>query len=340
MLLVACTPLRARAGETSGVEAIHFEYVAPAGCPDMDGFLGRISTYTTRWTLAAPGAEARGFVVRITQREGAHVGRLDVRAATGETAGRDIEGESCEDTALGLAVAVALAIDPHASLLPVPATSAPPTELGTTADTAPSPSPPVRSDDAADARAAPAARSPSPPSLPAVLVGARAEANGAVSGVLAVTDVFVELEWAGALARVPSLRPALRGGWRNALTRSTQVGQTRAEVDWTAGYLEACPARFAAARELTVEACLGAHLGVLSARAPELRTAGVTRRTWLDYGGLLGARWQPHPHLFVEAVAGVWAPITRDRLRIEPDGLVTRAPSAGISAGIGGGWRF
>jgi len=342
MFALLVLPSRATADEGSvgaerpaekGAEAIHFEYEASPDCPSAESFLGKISAYTTRFTLAGPGPEARRFVVRIDQRDRGYVGHFNVRAASGETAGRDIEGESCDDAALGLAVAVALAIDPEASLVP----PAPPPVDGPAASAAPAPSPPRDAPRSMPARAPSAS---SPPPRPAVSFGARAEANGAVSGVLAVIDLFVELEWPGASRRVPALRPAVRGGWRNAFTRTVQVGQARAEIDWTAGYLEACPARFAVARDLAIEACLGANLGILSAQAPDLPAASVTRRTWLDYGGLLGARWQPHTHLFVEAVASAWAPITRDRLRIEPDGLVTRAPSVGISAGIGGGWRF
>ncbi|OJY26804.1 MAG: hypothetical protein BGO98_07325 [Myxococcales bacterium 68-20] len=340
-LASAADEASAGAPRAKGSEALHFEYVAPPECPPADRFLGQISAYTTRWTLARPGEEARRFIVRIDQRERVYVGHFDVRAASGARASRDIEGATCDEAALGLAVAVALAIEPNASLVPEPS---PASESTSIEPSTPAPPPPDEGANAAPRAKAPPdmpiVRPPSSPSRAAVSVGGRAEANGAVSGVLAVVDVFVELEWIGALARVPSLRPAIRGGWRNALTRTQQVGTTRAEIDWAAGYLEACPARFAVTSHVAIEGCVGGHLGLLSGQPLDLRGAGITRRTWLDYGGLLGARWQPDRHLFVEAVAAVWAPITRDRLRIEPDGLVTRAPAAGISAGIGGGWRF
>ena len=335
-MLLLVLPSRAHAAE-EGREAIHFEYAAAPDCPPADRFLGQISAYTTRWTLARPGDDARRFVVRIGPRDEAYVGRFDIRQASGETAGRDIQGETCEDAALGLAVAVALAIDPQASLAPAPP---PPTEPRPIAEAPRPTSPPAPTGAKESAAEAPIERKRASPSSAAVSVGGRAEVNGAVSGVLPVVDLFVELEWSGALAQLPTLRPAIRGGFRTAFTRTHQVGQTRAEIDWSAGYVEACPTRFAVTRQLAIEGCVGANLGILSAQAPDLRGPGITRRTWLDYGGLLGVRWHPHPHLFVEAVLAVWAPITRDRLRVEPDGVVTRAPPAGISAGIGGGWRF
>ena len=335
-MLLLVLPSRAYAAE-EGREAIHFEYAAAPNCPPADRFLGQISAYTTRWALARPGDDARRFVVRIDERDGAYVGRFDVRQASGETAGRDIRGERCEDAALGLAVAVALAIDPQASLVAVPSPVSEPAPNAEPPAPVTLPAPTDARESTADA---PTEHERASPPSAAVSVGGRGELNGAVSGTLPVVDVFVELEWNGALARLPSLRPAIRGGFRSAFTRTHQVGQTRAQIDWSAGYVEACPARFAVTRHVAIEGCAGANLGVLSAQAPDIRGAGITRRTWLDYGGLFGVRWHPHPHLFVEAVLAVWAPITRDRLRIEPDGVVTRAPAAGISAGIGGGWRF
>lgn len=335
LLLVALAPAQASASENAK-EPIHFEYVAAPACPPADRFLGQISAYTTRWSIAASGEEARRFSVRIGPRNGAFVGHLEVREANGSATRRDIEGANCDDTALGVAVAVALAIDPNAMLAPP---SPPPTESGGLAGS-PAPAPPPKDEEPAPVARVPVEPKPSARSHVAVSAGGRGEANGAVSGVLAVLDVFLELEWLGASRRVPSLRPAIRGGWRIALDRTTQVGRSRAEIGWSAGYLEVCPARFAVTRRIAVEGCAGANLGVLSAQPPEIRGAGITRLTWFDYGALLGARWHVHRHVFVEAVMAVWAPITRDRLHIEPDGVVTRAPAAGISAGIGGGWRF
>jgi len=317
-------------------EPIHFDYAAAPECPPADQVLRQLAAYTTHWTLARPDEHARRFVLRIVRRDAAYVGHFDIRDAAGETAGRDIEGESCEDAALGLAVAVALALDPHGSLVPATPEPSPIVE--------PPPSLPVPvKDGPATSRTGVvgrAARTTSSRPRGAVSVGARAEANGAVSGVLGVVDVFVELEWIGALARIPALRPALRAGVRHAFSRSTHVGTTRSAIGWNAGYVELCPARFALGPRVAIEGCLGADLGQLSAEALDIPGAGVTRRPWLDYGGVFGARWQLHPHFFLDGMAAMWAPLTRDRLRVEPDGVVTKAPAAGFSMGLGGGWRF
>src|SRR5690348_6607102 len=94
-------------------EPIHFDYAASPECPPADQVLRQVAAYTTHWALARADEEGRRFVLRIVRRGAAYVAHFDVREAAGETAGRDIEGESCEDAALGLAVAVALVIDPH-----------------------------------------------------------------------------------------------------------------------------------------------------------------------------------------------------------------------------------
>lgn len=321
-------------------EPIAFAYSAPRACPSSQEILEQVAAYTTRWKLAAEGDDARRFELRIERRASAYVGRLVVHEASGEISRREIDGETCEDTALALSVAVALAIDPNASIgtplaPPAPIDEPPALELAP-------PGPPVvlpsttRSDRPVG-RATEPSRSRSPF---VVAVGARGEANTAVSDTLGVVDAYAEVEWSQASAHLSWLRPALRIGVRHAFSRRLVVGLTRAEVDWNAGYLELCPARFALAKPLTVEGCLGSNVGVLSAEARDIPGSTPTRRAWLDYGALGGLRWQIHRQLFLEGVVAVWAPVTRDRLRVEPDGVVTEAPHAGISAGFGAGWRF
>lgn len=319
-------------------DRIVLEYSAARECPSTDELLRRIASYTTRWTLAQPDEAARRFVVRIARRGDRYVGRLDLREARGDAAAREIAADDCDDVVLGLAIAVAIAIDPHAALGPdVPGREAP---------DAPSPVAPPETDVPAPAPARPrreAQTAPAPQAARvdrlAASVGARAEANSAVSGVLAVVDVYVEVEWSAPIARLP-LRPVLRAGLRKSFARTSRVGETETSIEWSAGQIEACPTRLLVTSRLAIEACLGSNVGVLSAAVRDIPGAGVTHRFWLDYGAVVAARWRFHPDLFVEAAGAAWLPVTRDRLRVEPDGLVTEAPPVGFSAGIGAGWRF
>lgn len=336
---ILAAPTHAEAGE-QGTEPIVFAYAAPRTCPSSEQVLEQVAAFTTKWKLAARGTDARRFELRIERHGSAYDGRLVVHEANGDLSRREMDGETCEDTALALAVAVALAIDPSASIGAPPTPPAPVTE---SPEPTPEPEPAPPSSSPREPTDRPAGR-PSPPPRSSspflVALGARGEANAAVSGTLAVVDAYLEAEWNRASERLPWLRPALRLGVRHALSRRLVVGLTRAEVDWNAGYLELCPARFALGRPLTIEGCVGSNVGVLSAEARGIPGSTPTRRAWFDYGALVGARWQFHRQLFLEGVVAMWAPVTRDRLRVEPDGVVTEAPRAGISAGFGVGWRF
>ncbi|MBX3225155.1 MAG: hypothetical protein KF795_31850 [Labilithrix sp.] len=321
------------------VDRIVFDYSAAAECPSDDELLRQIASYTTKWTLAQPEEAARRFVVRIARRGDRYEGRLDLLGAGGDSARRELKADDCADVVLGLAIAIAIAIDPHAALgRETPAANVP--DARTTADPpepdVPAPAPPTT----------PAERPKRPAPKPARVdrlapsIGARTEANSAVSGLLAVVNVYVEAEWSAPIARLPSLRPVLRVGFRKSFTRTSRVGETEADIDWSAGQIEACPTRFLVTAHLSMEVCLGSNAGVLSAEARTIPGAGVTQRFWFDYGAVVAARWQIHPNVFVEAVGAGWLPFTRDRLRVEPDGVVTEAPAIGFSGGIGTGWRF
>lgn len=314
-------------------EPIRFEYDSPPECPSTAHVLDQVRSYTTRWTLTPGGNEARRFFLRITREGNSYVGQLDLTSSSGPgVEQRNIRSDSCDDVAAGLAVVVALAIDPTSS--------------------GPSPSPARLDDGVATAPAAredrkpvrpkarpPGASTPSPPRA-AVSAGARVDATGAVSGVLVTMAALAEVAWSRPIDRVPSVNPVLRAGYKQSLPRTARVGEASADMVWRAGFVEACPSRFALPAHLFVEGCVGIDVGQLSAEAQNVRGGKPGGRLWLDYGALVGVRWQLHPHAFVELSGGLWFPLTRESFRIEPDGVVSMAPAVGGSFGAGGGWRF
>ena len=337
MLLVATDDAAAERAP----ERISLQYSAAAECPDREELVRRISAYTTRWTLEEPNDAARRFVVRIDRRDERYLGRLELRETSGDAASRAIEDDDCEDVVLALAIAVAIAIDPHAALGPAapdPAEGDAPRDESAT----PEPRAPRREEPKARAEHPPRPGSGDAGQVPRLVgaIGARGEMNTAVSGVIAVVDLYVETEWSSPIARLPWVRPVLRAGFRKSLPRTSRVGETEASIDWSAVQIEACPSRFRLSSQMSAEGCLGSNVGVLSAEARDVPGANTTHRPWFDYGAVAAARWQVHRGLFVDAAAAVWLPLIRDRLRIEPDGVVTHAPGVGFSAGIGGGWRF
>ena len=330
---------RARSDEPTGGEPIHLEYAAEPGCPSRGEVVERIEGYTSRWTTARPDQDARRFVLRITRRGASYVGRFEVQApGQTETVARTMEGDRCDDVALGLAVAVALAIDPLAggAQRPGPETVPPAPAPSAIPATAPPPALP---------RAAPSAVTVAPPPPPprasaSFSFGLRAEGTSAVSGLLAVLALWGEGRLTAPDARLPWLQPALRLGVRQSVPRTTVVGSSSTLILWSAGFLEACPVRLSPTSTVSVDTCLASNVGALSARVDDIPGAGLKRRFWIDYGASVGVRWQLHRHAFLETSAGASFPIVRDRLRVEPDGVVTEAPGVGFSLGLGVGWHL
>lgn len=74
--------------------------------------------------LSDGDARVRTFIVEIEQRRGVLTGSLRVREGRTETVAREVQGDRCADVASTLALATALAIDPHASTAPTDAGSA------------------------------------------------------------------------------------------------------------------------------------------------------------------------------------------------------------------------
>jgi hypothetical protein len=329
-----------------GDEPIHVDYAAGPGCPSAEHFLDQLRSFTPRWALAPRDAEARRFVLRITSAGDRYIGSFDLQSAPGSNVRRDVRGETCEDVASGLAVAVALAIDARASAVPTPepGPGAEPPPVESNGPPLPEASPPLTTDNH---------RTPSPPKRrsphsPAeselrtvVSAGARLDAHGAVSVVLPTMVAFVDVAWRVPVGRAPlfAVRPVVRGGVRQSFTRTASAGESHVDIQWRAGFVEACPTRLALPAHISLEGCFAFNVGQLSAEARNLAEARATR-LWLDSGVVLGARWQAHRHVFVELSAGLWYPIIRDRIRVEPNRIVSEAPPLGPSGGVGAGYLF
>lgn len=331
---------------SDGEEAIVVDYAAAPSCPSGDQFLAQLRSFTPRWVLAPAGAEARRFVLRITRVDGRFVGTFDLRAASDGEVRREVRGQTCADVASGIAVAVALAIDARASTTDAPAATAP---EPAPAPPEPAPGPPEPAPGPPDAAPAqprtPNARPTRPPMEPAhrtfISVGARIDANGAVSVVLPTAAAFVDVAW-----HVPArsslqfaLRPTVRAGVRQSLTRTTSDGRSHVDITWRTGFLELCPAHLTLPAHVSLEGCLAANVGQLTAEALDVPSARASR-LWIDSGAVLGARWQAHRHVFVSLSTGLWYPIIRDRIRVTSDRVASEAPPLGPSAGVGVGYRF
>jgi len=317
-------------------EAIHLDYVAEGRCPERPRILAELEAHADNWELAEPGARKRRFVLRIERRDAQYVGRLEIRSTNGEVAaGSEIRGPACEDVALGLTLAVALALDPRSN---APPSSTPPAEGA---------SPPGRQAVEAPAsgpmpRPAPAPRPvPAPTEAPSgswnVGLGARVEVSRGVVNVLGGASLYGEIGWAGP---VRWFAPKLRLGGRRTLSAELDVNGGHVDLALTAALAELCPVALAFGSSVEAGACLQGSVGVLSASATNIPAARDARRVWLDYGGLGTVRWWIDRRVSLEGSLGLSVPITRDRIRVEADAVVTRADAVVLLGSVGVFYRF
>ena len=320
-------------------EAIHLDYAAEGRCPERRRILSELEAHADNWQLAEPGARKRRFVLRIEHRDAQYVGRLEIRSTNGEiAAGSEIRGPDCEDVALGLTLAVALALDPRSNAPPGDLASTPPAEgvspLSRRAAEAPASGPPPLAGPAPP---------PAPPPIEAtsaswhVGLGARVEASRGVVGVLGGASLYGELGWAGP---VRWFAPKLRLGARRTLSAELDVKGGHVDLALTAALAELCPVALAFGSSVETGVCLQGSLGALSASATNIPAARDARRIWLDYGGLGTVRWWIDRRVSLEGSLGLSVPITRDRIRVEADAVVTRADAVVLLGSVGVFYRF
>jgi hypothetical protein len=327
-------------------ELIRIEYTADARCPSLDELIAKVRAYTARWALAEDGERARHFRIELQPRDGRFVGVLAVAEPTAgqsadTSASRTITGPDCETVARGMAIAVAVAIDPSALLADRPSVPEP----------APSP-PPVPPAAPRPELARPPPPSPPPKTAaawaPTFGVDARAELTSAVvTGLLPALSVALEIEplsseRSGHSGRLPRwFRPSVAIGLRQSLSRTVERSAVTTEFLWTAAVVRLCPARFVAARErLELTPCFEGDLGALRASARGSADARSTTNRWLDAGVSARATWSIGEGWFVGGAVSLVVPVSRNRFELSTGTLISRAPPVGVTVGVGGGVRF
>lgn len=325
-------------------EAVHLDYVAEGRCPSRGQILSDVEARADGWQIAEPNARARRFVLRIEPRDGVYIGRLEIHSASGEVStGTEIRGPDCSDVALGLTVAVALALDPRAgdsSPQPLPPTgeSKPPRDPTSHAPPPNRPGRPGSSTPPTTARPASDPDRPSGVSGPHVGLGARIEVSRGVAGTLVGASLFGELAWE---TPFPWLAPKARLGGRRTLPTTIDVTGGHVDMTLSAAFVELCPVALALGPRVEASACLQGSVGALSAAAAtEIPAARDEQRLWLDYGVLGAVRLRVGDRVSLDASVGLTVPITRHRIRLEPDELVSRAGPLVFGAGAGMTHRF
>jgi hypothetical protein len=303
-------------------EAAHIEYAVPPGCPSEDAFRVQVRARTSRLRETADATHARTFLVSIARADHSVSGHLVVRSAGDGQLVRDVAGNRCEDVVAAMALIVALDLDPNAATSSLAAST-------------------VSSQQAANV--------PGPEHAPE---RARATASSAWSMALGIH---------AALDGGPAPRPLI-GAWyfveaggpprgffaptvRVAFERATSAADAAvpgptASFTWTAGMVEACPARWTSGSS-GISPCLRMEAGVIEATGANIDPVRSPRRPWLAAGVGAEGRWFFFTPLFFDAEVGARFHLYRTRYFFQPD-ITTyyETPLVGWTAGAGVGMLF
>ena len=330
----------ARPATADEIEIIAVEYEATSSCRSEESFLDNVRRYTTRWQKAAtpPASSLRTFRIVVGDRRG----ELVVEEPDGKKTRRELTAPDCERVARGIAIAMALAIDPEADIT---GTAAP--ALADDRARPPSPEP-----DAGEAGGHDRETPPSPPAIAPPPPGrepseakppsrrpfsfaleARAELTSTIAAVAAPT-FGVAAEARANMHDAPAwLGPAVAIGLRQSWPSVVEASPGKSEFLWTVGSVRVCPMGLhVRSPALDVVPCVEGNVGALRARAlPD----GQTRAsTWIDLGGSLRAVLGIGESWAVGAAALVSAPFVRHRFALVGGGLVSQPPPVGVTAGV------
>jgi hypothetical protein len=256
----------AKTSFASGESPLQLDYREEMSCPDRAAFLELLQGRTPKSNMA--GAAGARATVRLSRDASGFVGRLDLERPDGTTYQRDVGGTTCSEVANALSFVLALALGAKDPGQAEPTAAAPPAAAS-------APVPPAAAPLAV--RAVPSSE-PSPRSKSLWRLGVGTQ-FGVRSGL---APNWTTLEAGFVEARRLSATPftlSLRGSIERAQTVTTVVS----DFSWTAGQLEACPARLRVFDPVTLVPCVAGHAGVLRAVGHPADGQGRTQsKVWLD----------------------------------------------------------
>ncbi len=366
-LLIGTAPAQGRADDASSPAlTVRVEYRAAATCPSRSEFLDSVRRYTTKWSLVDEDAN-RNFAIVLDRSGGSVRGTLEVTAGARKTR-KVVSGTSCTTVTRGLAVMVALVIDPTASLAEqreetperIPSPPAPEDEPASVAGEGETPGttapeqtaergPPKRR---STKRARPPLRMHTNGTATRWMFELRTEVSTAITRrPMALVGAFADLQvrvFSRKDERSSIIGPSSIGlGLRQSAPRAIGVPGGSTDFLWSAASLRICPVRLRLlADRLDVAPCLEGNVGVLQAESHGIPVAQRTHRQWVDGGAsVLGVWHLPGPWLATAGLALV-VPLTRNRFEVVDlaslgaasaprTELVSQAPMLGIAAGLG-----
>jgi hypothetical protein len=268
--------------------------------------------------VAQEGEPGRRFVVDVRTNGRRARGQLRVQNPDGAESLREVFGDTCAAVVDALALVGALAIDPHASLAPlprpVPVVVVPPVVVAV-----PPPKP----------RLKPTSR---------WRFGAGIDI-GVVEGILpsAALEVapFLEVSRNG-----PRWSPALRLGFVYDVGNKVHTVGGNAKLDWYLGRLDLCPGRIGLGRGFHLDLCARLDVGVVWARGKDVLNPREVLRTWIAPGVVVGVEREFFDRLFLHLGVAVSFPLLRDRFVLDPDFEVEAVPAVGVRGAAGVGVHF
>jgi hypothetical protein len=328
-------------------------YQAPEGCPSQADFESRVrSRMPARESMSPRRIEAR--LSRSGTRIAASVVLTD---ANGAVTTRRIVAASCNEAVDGLALIVALTVDPlEAHGGPVP----PATE---SESTVPSSSADATSGDRGASQGEPKGNTPQPQqTAPVVQVEAarKTEAPTPETNEPAPTSSSSRLQFGaslsflvasgtgpaaspgGELALVASVGKApavgLRAGGRLVASASDSFAGGRASFSWWSAFLGGCVGTDASG-VFVLSGCAVYELGQLGATGSQTRNAASSMALWQALGPELRFDWAFAPPVALDAAVAGMFPLRPERFFLGED-VVYQLPTVGIRAEIGAAIRF
>lgn len=321
---LATTALASLAAADGAKTTFHVHYEAPSACPNEEWFEARVRARTSLASFGDAGTELEVHVTTTTM--GAYRARLGTSDAEGHALQRELEDERCDVAVDGLALVLALSVDPDASVEPASSV----VEASTSASVAPS-------------AVVPPAPSPlastTPPS------GADTEISASFAGVTAIAPTLAiggEIEAMRSWHADGALAPAIGIA---AQYVTTSIGSSNADATFqrAIGRIDGCPLRFVLGEissRFSLRTCASAEAGALRGQGVAVDVPGSATRFWLALGLDGRLRWT-FSSLYLEGRAGLFAPLTRDSFVFENPRVVVHRPAPlGAAFGLGIGVVF
>ncbi len=323
LVMVGVEPSAAAAPEQG--PAFELEWLAPAGCPDLDDGAARIEAFLGR-PPGQPGDPDVRAQVRIVGTTDGFTVEIEL-TIDGAPSQRTLHGRRCEIAAEGAAYVIAAVIDPTVD---PPAPEPEPEPPTPTLPTAPRTPPAVR-----PAAERPSARPAAPRRTAAVRGALRI---GGALGVGALPRVAGGLA-ASAGVLLPRLRFELGvSHWFARPARLDARPDTGGDIDLTAAAARVCP--LVVARPVEVPLCAGLELGRMRGTGTGIAQPTTARLLWAALSASAGLVWMPSRWAGLWLDAALQVPISRPVFAVDGVGRVFQPAPAGFVGALGVEARF